>query len=440
MQQATASVVRDHGENSDASSGRHVAILSSSFWPEPIASGATATEFGVFLRHAGLRVKVATAMPFYPQWEIWPGYRRRLWIRENYAGIEIVRTWHLVRPRVSTASRVLQELTMCVCSVPGLLSVLRGAGAAFIFTPSLGFAFAGAVLARLMRVPYVAVVKDVLPDAAIELGMLSSPFMIAMSEWMARKLYAWSEEIHTLGEGMRRRIARLAGTAARIQLVPDTVDGQELYPVEREHNQFRKRFVPDGVLAVLHTGNMGRKQGLDLILRTAAIVQDDPTIRFYVFGDGAVREEFLRQRDAQGLGNVSHFPLQERQMLKHMLSGADIVLVSQRREVIDIVVPSKLLTAMAAGAMIVGACSKGSEMEQILSESGGGIVIPAEDEQALATVIRQQRTGQIDSTGYRRRARAFALRHFDRQAVYGPVAAALQRRLGGDGNDAPRNS
>src|SRR3989454_2808998 len=56
--------------------------------------------------------------------------------------------------------------------------------------------------------------------------------------------------------------------------------------------------------------------------------------------------------------NVSHHPLQERSLLSHVLSGADVVLVSQLAEVVDIVVPSKLVTAMGAGAMIVAARSE----------------------------------------------------------------------------------
>ena len=71
-----------------------------------------------------------------------------------------------------------------------------------------------------------------------------------------------------------------------------------------------------------------------------------------MFGDGAVRTDFLRRRDQLHLKNVSHYPLQERALLPHMLNGADAVLVSQLAEVVDIVVPSKLVTAMGAGAII----------------------------------------------------------------------------------------
>ena len=108
-------------------------------------------------------------------------------------------------------------------------------------------------------------------------------------------------------------------------------------------------------------------------------------------------------------------------MLRHMLSGADVVLVSQLPEVVDVVVPSKLLTALGAGAMVVAACACDSETARLLSESGGGVVIPASDDEEFVRVIRRVRAGDVDSAGHRRRARAFAVKHFDRTTVYGPL-------------------
>jgi colanic acid biosynthesis glycosyl transferase WcaI len=273
----------------------------------------------------------------------------------------------------------------------------------------------------------VLVVKDIMPDAAVELGMLSNRTVIAVSRWMARSAYWLADEIHTLGEGMKRRIARELGGASKIRLVHDTVDGNELSPVPREENEFRLRFVPDGTFAILHTGNMGQKQDLDLLLRAAARLRDDRGYHFYVFGDGAVRDGFLAKRAAMGLANVSHYPLQERAFLRHMLSGADVVLVSQQPEVIDIVVPSKLITAMAAGAMIVAAAAAESETAKLVAGCEGGVVIPPSDEAALVYILQRIRARDVDVWGCRRRARAFALREFERGCVYGPIVEELCR-------------
>ena len=136
------------------------------------------------------------------------------------------------------------------------------------------------------------------------------------------------------------------------------------------------------------------------------------------------KDEFLRTRDAWGLANVEHRPLEERRMLVHMLSGADVVLVSQMAEVVDIVVPSKLVTALGAGAMVVAACAPESETARLIGASDGGLLVPAGDDAALASVIRRIRAGEVPTAAYRRRAREFALRYFDRRAVYGPLADA----------------
>ena len=302
-----------------------------------------------------------------------------------------------------------------------MIRVLRRAKVAYVSSPDLSYAFVGLLMARMLGVRSVLLVKDVMPDAAVELGMLRNPLMIGLSRFLARRAYAWASEIHTLGEGMRQRIARETGTLRKIRVVPDTIDGTELAPVERRENEFRKRYVPEGVFAVLHTGNMGMKQDLDLLLRAAQRLRSDPKVHFYVFGEGAVKTHFVGVRQEWGLENVSLFPLQERPMLRHMLSGADLVLVSQRREVVDIVVPSKLITALAAGAMIVVACPEESETARLIRESAGGLWIPAGDDAGLVATIDRVRGGAVDVQAHRRNAREYALATFDRAAVYGPV-------------------
>ena len=116
-------------------------------------------------------------------------------------------------------------------------------------------------------------------------------------------------------------------------------------------------------------------------------------------------------------------------MLAHMLSGADVVLVSQLAEVVDIVVPSKLITSLAAGAMVVAACAPDSEAAQLLKISDGGVTIPAGDDAALSDVIQQIRRGELDVETFRSRAREFSLRRFDRSAVYGPLVNSLNSTL-----------
>jgi colanic acid biosynthesis glycosyl transferase WcaI len=402
-----------------------VAIITTYFWPEQTGISQTVGEFAAFLTQRGMDVRVATAMPYYPQWQIWPDYRGAIWRTEQREGMTIYRSWHLVSPTPSTLTRVLHEATLSLFAIPNLIRALRRADVAYIVSPALLCALTGLIVATAFRVRRVLVVKDVMPDAAVELGMLRSPLMISASRWLARRAYALASEIQTLAEGMRRRIARETREATKVRIVPDTIDVRELEPVPSGQNEFRRRFVSDGAFAVLHTGNIGKKQDLDLLLRAAGRLRDESGIHFYVFGDGAMKGHFLQRLADLGLENVSHYPLQERWMLRHMLSGADVVLVSQRAEVVDIVMPSKLITALGAGAMIVASCAADSESARVVREGGGGIVTSPGDDEALVQLLLRIRRGEVNTEQYRERARSYASRRFDREAVYGPIADAL---------------
>jgi colanic acid biosynthesis glycosyl transferase WcaI len=133
-------------------------------------------------------------------------------------------------------------------------------------------------------------------------------------------------------------------------------------------------------------------------------------------------------REAMGLENVSYYPLQPRAMVPHMLSGADVVIVSQVAEVVDIAVPSKLITAMACGAMIVASCAPESEAARLVLEAGGGVVVAAGDDAAMVAVITQVRQRSLDVEGHRDRVRRFASGRFDRDTIYG---GELRRLLAG---------
>src|SRR5439155_20897117 len=104
--------------------------------------------------------------------------------------------------------------------------------------PALSYAFTAMLLAKVLGVRTVLVVKDVMPDAAVELGMLRNRAAIALSRWIARKLYQWAGEIHRLGEGMRQGIAGREEREEKIRIVPDTIDGAELAPVAPADNEF----------------------------------------------------------------------------------------------------------------------------------------------------------------------------------------------------------
>src|SRR6266853_2914754 len=95
----------------------HVAVITSNYWPEPTGISQTVTELTEFLAVRGLDVRVATAMPYYPEWRIYPAYRGTLHRTENHNGVAIRRAWHYVTEEPGTMARVLQEASLCAASL-----------------------------------------------------------------------------------------------------------------------------------------------------------------------------------------------------------------------------------------------------------------------------------------------------------------------------------
>lgn len=404
-------------------------IVSAYFWPEKTGISQVTWEFASYLAKSGFSVDVVTAMPFYPEWQIAEAYAGKWFLVERANGIRILRSWHYVAREPGTAQRLLHEGTLTILAIGNLVRSFKKAKYAYIVSPQLTFAFVAALIATVMRVRFTLIVQDVMPDAAIELGMLRSPIFIGISRYMARKVNAMAARILTLSDGMRRRIKALGGAAERIDIVPNTIDADELTPPPYDKNEFRRRYVAPGVFAVLHTGNMGRKQDLDLLLRAAAKTREDKSIQYYVFGDGAEQKRFVERLNALELDNVHHFPLQDRWLLPHMLGGADLVLVSQLPEVVDIVVPSKLVTAMGAGAAIVAACNPASEAANLIRQSDGGLLIPASDDDALIRAIHELRRDREAAAERRRKARDYASHVFGREKVFGRLVTELTNAI-----------
>src|SRR5436305_7528024 len=146
-----------------------VAIITSNYWPERTGIGQVTTEFAEYLAGSGLDVRVSTAMPYYPEWSIYPDYRKALWRNDKRNGVSILRATHYSVPNPTTLRRILHEVTLCAFAAPNMFRVLWRSDAAFVVSPDLSHAFVASILARMMGVPLILIVQDVMPDAAIEM-------------------------------------------------------------------------------------------------------------------------------------------------------------------------------------------------------------------------------------------------------------------------------
>jgi colanic acid biosynthesis glycosyl transferase WcaI len=392
-----------------------ILLLSINYWPEETGIGAFTTYRAEYLAKAGHEVTVCTSFPYYPDWKIAPQYKGRLWSSENRNGVRILRNWLYVPNSVTSLKRVIHEASFISSSFFRAVFAKRP-DVLLVVSPPLGLALSAIVLGRRWRIPYVFDVEDLQPDAAADLGMLP-PWLLRIMYSVERAAYQNAALVSTLTKGMHDRIVDKGVAEEKVVLFEPRADESlfDISPVEG--SAFRKHYGLEGRFIVSHSGNLGVKQGLDVIVETAALSKDDPSIIYLLVGNGAAREKIERRARELKLQNVRFLPLLDTPNFRGLLAASDVCLVTQRKSVSDIVFPSKTVTYLAAGCAVIASVNAGSEVAQVIRESRAGIVVEPESAPALERAIRDLRATGIEQ--FRCAAREYAGRRWAASRVLG---------------------
>jgi colanic acid biosynthesis glycosyl transferase WcaI len=388
--------------------------------PELLGIGRYTGELGTYLAARAHQVTVLTAAPYYPQWRVQEDYRPQRWRREWLDGVEVLRAPQYVPARVSGLGRLLQECSFDASCLYWWSTCLleRPWDAMVAVCPPMTSGLVPGLLARRLGIPLVIHVQDLQLDAARELGILRQPLLLEVLTWLELRLLRQARKVTTISRSMAARLAAKGVAASRLQVLPNWADLDKVRPGPRL-NALRRELGLTSETVVLYAGNLGEKQGLEVILEAAALTRSKPSIRYLIAGEGAARERIKLRAQDLGLDNVTFLPLQLNSRLPLLLAAADLHLVVQRREAADLVMPSKLTNIMAAGRPFIATAARATELGRVTTESRAGLLVPPEDGRALAQAVLAlaQDPGARKEMGIR--ARRYAEAFWDRERILG---------------------
>jgi colanic acid biosynthesis glycosyl transferase WcaI len=252
--------------------------------------------------------------------------------------------------------------------------------------PTLFVAPWALLLSRLLKVPAWIHIHDFEVEAAFELGMLSQGSVVQrMLTWFEGCVLKGFHKVSTLSERMLDKLIAKGINKSRTFLLPNWVDLEQIFPT-RGKNPLRSRLcIPSDQIVVLYSGNIGFKQGLDILLEAAERLLEKREIIFVICGDGAARDHV--QQRAEQLQNVTMIPLQPLEHLNELLNLADIHVLPQQAGVADLVMPSKLGGMLGSGRPIVATADLKTEIGEVVGDVG--ILVPPGDSKKLSNAIRQ---------------------------------------------------
>ncbi|SEJ39296.1 colanic acid biosynthesis glycosyl transferase WcaI [Dyadobacter sp. SG02] len=404
---------------------KRILIYGINYAPELTGIGKYTGEMCAWLASQGHDVNVVTAHPYYPDWEIHPVHKGKWWTKEILDEVTVHRCPLYVPKEVTSVKRIIHEFSFLLGIFPVWLMFLfqRRFDVVLCISPPFHIAFLPLIYAKIRGVRFVNHIQDLQVDAAKDLGMITNRHFLRIMFAMEKVIFDRGTQVSTISEGMQRKIREKGIDNAKVILFPNWVDSRIIRPLRPELS-LRKAFgigYQDKV--ILYSGNLGEKQGLEIIIEVAHLFADRPDIHFVISGSGGGRNKLMKMVDEAGLANVKFYPLQPSENLSALLSMADVHLVLQKKGASDLVMPSKLTGILAAAGCAIVSALPGTTLYNVISLHRMGILVEPENAAALVRGIETALTEDINIL--RKNARKYALKYLAKNTIIGNFERTL---------------
>jgi colanic acid biosynthesis glycosyl transferase WcaI len=308
----------------------------------------------------------------------------RFWQTERSGNVKIIRAGSTDYPRTRMTRRVLNYLSYVALSVPRALVLRCDVVLAMTDPPFEGIV--GAFVALLKGKAFVYNIRDLYPDMALG-GSIVAPGVLARV-W--EKLHRWAlrraARVIVLGEDMRARIISKGVDPKRVVVVRD---GAEIIPAESPQPPLDAEVIrnirADFRFVLLHAGNLGFYGAWNTLIAAAGELSNDG-VGFVFVGDGAQRAPL--EAAAASATNVRILPFFPPSKIPSVLAAADAHIITIKRGLEGVVVPSKMYDILAAGQPIVAVAPKETDAASLGAQQGFGISADPDKPAELVAAIR----------------------------------------------------
>lgn len=410
-----------------------ILVYGINFSPELTGTGKYTGEMVEWMAHKGHEVRVITAPPYYPQWEVQSGYASWKY-RKEQSNATVWRCPLYVPKQPSTLKRLIHLASFAFSSFFPLIGqrgwkpdVIIGVAPTLFCVPGMR------LLAKLAGSHTVLHIQDYEVDAMLGLGMAGK----GKGGMVARLAAAFErgslhnvDNVSTISRSMMNKAIEKGVPSSKVIFFPNWSEVARFRDVDAAQVADLKNILglPADHKILLYSGNVGEKQGLENVIEVADRFRDQAWT-FAIVGQGGGKARLEKMVAERGLTNVKFFPLQAYELLPALLKLGDCHLVIQRKGAADAVLPSKLTNILAVGGNAVITAEPHTELGQ-LCENYPGIAVCVEPESvdALCTGLLQALAMPEHNTV----AREYAERTLEKENVLSQFIADIKAHRDGE--------
>jgi colanic acid biosynthesis glycosyl transferase WcaI len=393
-----------------------ILVYGINYYPELTGIGKYTAEMCEWFAARGHQVEVITAMPYYPDWRIQKKYRGRWWHKEQINGVIVYRVPLYVPSEITSVKRIIHEFSFaCASMVFFVPALFKKYNCLIAVCPPFHLGFQSIFYQYLRKTPVIYHIQDLQVDAARKLGLIKNTSFLSILEKAEFFILRKARKVSSISEGMKRNILKKGIGADKYIPLPNWVDVNTIIPLPVEQSLKKELGFNKEDKILLYSGNIGEKQGLEVILDAALFLCHLKNLHFVFVGEGANKINLMESAKRMKLQNIHFLPLQPYQKLSKLLAMADLHFVIQKKAAADLLLPSKLISILSCGGLAIVTAEPETTLYELLKNNNIGVVIEPENSKALSDAIETFIFS--DNTGIKANARQYASRELNREKI-----------------------
>ena len=393
----------------------HILYLHQYFATRKGATGTRSYEFAKYLVEKGHHVTMITSGLENREFPVPEDKRYAEFETEGIRVVAIAAAYN--DPQVGTGMSGMQRMfkfyqfAWLACRIGKKLPVPN---VVFATHTPLIIGLAGLTLGKYFKIPFVFEVRDLWPEALVNVGALKNPLGIWWLERMAKKIYAGAKHIVALSPGMKEGIIRTGVPVDKVTVIPNGSDLDLFSPdidgsAQREQLGLKDRFT------AIYFGAMGLANGLEYVIESARILAERRSnhIVLVLLGSGGKRAELEKLASEYELKNVIFSnPAPDKERLAQIVSGCDVCLTIYRAVKEHTWSPNKMFDALAAGKPVL--INVPGWLGETIEKNNCGRCLDANRPEMMADALEELAADPVLCQQMGKNSRELAEREFDR--------------------------
>lgn len=395
---------------------KRITIIGINYFPEDTAIGLYTTQLAEYLNDNDFEVTVITGFPYYPAWKINEDYKsKKKFLKEKINGINILRYKQYVPKKPIFIKRIFHLIDFSFGTFINCFKIKK-TDIVLCVVPFIGTVLIGKFLSKFRGAKLWVHIQDFEFDAVSDSNLIQNKVNVGILFktlfWIEKRLLKSADFLSTISNSMIYKLSQKVGFNNENQkLLPNWVDPNFIKP----DNFKRHKYLSSLNFKILYSGNIGEKQDWEFFVDFVRHLEPLKDIEVIIVGNGSKRvwlEEKLLD-----LNNIYFYSPVKYSELSNLLCSADLHVLFQKNDVIDTVMPSKILAMMSSEKPSIITGNLKSEVASIINSSKAGKYFYKKDVNQVIEFVKKIKDDNDLKENYGKNAREFVIKTFSKDMI-----------------------